>query len=307
MYQSLLSYIKDRLVSNKSEIRMALVFKPFTMTKAIKTEMRVNLLTDSSNKKGAYRLAVNREESVLFDETDKDNEDQTVRFDKSVTEAKKSLESSQESTATLTSSVNLLYDGNTKKKSVKLVEKTKRAFSISIESSKAFELAIRKPRTACKHYVTSIRAFIYSIYLLLMKQSGSPPNSKDLTNFFILYSGLLALDAMFLINYILHMLFPLNNFIRFGWAFLAYVFMVPLVSPIISFIAAFKGDARLMKVSNNMNSMTIMVNIPFACVVSYFQGEDPVFFLLFAFIILVKMGLSATSSKVRQYLSNPRF
>lgn len=48
MYESLLSYIKDRLVSNKSEIRMALVFKPFTRTKAIKTEMRVNLLTDST-------------------------------------------------------------------------------------------------------------------------------------------------------------------------------------------------------------------------------------------------------------------
>lgn len=194
-----------------------------------------------------------------------------------------------------------------KKKSVKLVEKTKRAFSISIESSKAFELAIRKPRTACKHYFTSIRAFIYSIYLLLMKQSGSPPSSKDLTNFFIVYSGLLALDAMFLLNYTLHIVFPLTNFIRFGWAFIFFVFLAPFVSPILAFTAAYKGDVNLMKASNNMNSMTMMVNIPIACIVSYFQGEDPVFFLLFAFIILIKMGLSATSSKVRQYLANPRF
>jgi len=34
---------------------------------------------------------------------------------------------------------------------LKLVDKTKRAFSISIESSKAFELAIRKPRMRLRH------------------------------------------------------------------------------------------------------------------------------------------------------------
>ena len=50
------------------------------------------------------------------------------------------------------------------------MDKTRRAFSISIESSKAFELAIRKPRKKCKHNITRIKGFFYGLYLILMKQ-----------------------------------------------------------------------------------------------------------------------------------------
>ena len=70
MYQTLLRYIKAKLVSHKSEIRLALVFKKFTKNKQLKTEMRVNKMKSNSASRDAYQLAINREESVLFDETD---------------------------------------------------------------------------------------------------------------------------------------------------------------------------------------------------------------------------------------------
>ena len=66
----MLEYIKAKLVSRKSEIRLALVFKKYTKNKALKTELRVNQMTTNSASRDAYQLAVNREESVLFDETD---------------------------------------------------------------------------------------------------------------------------------------------------------------------------------------------------------------------------------------------
>jgi hypothetical protein len=46
--------------------------------------------------------------------------------------------------------------GKKRKKPTRLYEKNHRAFSISIESSKAFELSIRKPRKKCKHILTRI-------------------------------------------------------------------------------------------------------------------------------------------------------
>ena len=124
---------------------------------------------------------------------------------------------------------------------------------------------------------------------------------------FIMYSALLAIDALLLINYTLHILLPLQNLGRFGWAFVVWVAFAPYLAVMLSFMAAFKGSVDLMKQASNLNTLTISINIPFACLVSLFAEEDPVFFLMFAFMILVKMGLSATAAKVRQYLVNPRF
>ena len=166
MYGSLLSYIKEKLLADRSEVRLALVLRPFSIKKAIKTEMRVNMMTESSNSADAYQKAINKEESVLFDETETELEEKSVKsFDKpSNSEGDEILGS----TASLTSVVAGSNDIS-KKRAVKLFDKTKRAFSISIESSKAFELAIRKPREGCSACCTRVRASFYSLYVLMVK------------------------------------------------------------------------------------------------------------------------------------------
>ena len=136
--------------------------------------------------------------------------------------------------------------GRKSKKPVKLVEKNHRAFSISIESSKAFELSIRKPRRKCKHILTRLKAQFYSIYLMLVKQQGSSPKSRDLTFFFILYASVLALDILLLLNYTLHIFVPAFNFVRFGWAFAFFVFGVPYAAPGLAIVAAFLGNPKMM-------------------------------------------------------------
>ena len=67
----MLAYVKARITSGKSEIRLALVFKKFSRSKQIGTHLRVNLMK-GTGQKTAYQQAVRREESVLFDETDTD-------------------------------------------------------------------------------------------------------------------------------------------------------------------------------------------------------------------------------------------
>lgn len=125
--------------------------------------------------------------------------------------------------------------------------------------------------------------------------------------YFVLYSALLALDLMLLINYSLHIFMPLYNFQKFGWAYVVYVFGAPYLSPLIAICGACSGSVKLLKYSSYMSGLTILANIPLAFVVGLINGEDPVYYLLFVFIIILKMGQSATSAKIRQFMANPRY
>ena len=149
----MLEYIKAKLVSHKSEIRLALVFKKYTKNKQLKTELRVNQMMTNSASRDAYQLAINREESVLFDETDQDAEEDKITY-----AARPKQVSGLDSSANLVSTAQMHLVPSNKVNPIKLIDKTRRAFSISIESQKAFELAIRKPRKKMKHEVTRIRA-----------------------------------------------------------------------------------------------------------------------------------------------------
>lgn len=100
---------------------------------------------------------------------------------------------------------------------------------------------------------------------------------------------------------------PAVNFTRFGWVFAFFVFGVPYAAPGLAFTAAFLGNSTMMKAMSNLNSYEILVNIPLVTLVSAAQGDDPVYFLLLCLMVLIKMALSATSAKVRQYLYNPRY
>lgn len=198
-------------------------------------------------------------------------------------------------------------DVTNKVKPIKLVDKTRRAFSISIESSKAFELAIRKPRKKLKHAVTRLRAKLYSVYLLLAKHHGSPPGSKDLSFVFAFFAACVALDFMLLINYTLHIMVPVSNFYSFGWVFMFIIFGVPYFSPLLAFVAALNGSPQLLQTVGNMNSLMICVNIPLTLVVSYIKNDDPVYFLQLLMMVAVKVFVSQSSAKVRMFLINPRY
>jgi hypothetical protein len=115
----------------------------------------------------------------------------------------------------------------------------------------------------------------------------------------MIYSGLLSFDIMILINYTLHLFLPYFNFLKFGWLFFFFVILVPYSGPSIAFIASLKGSPYLMKVSGHMNSLSIIFNIPLVAILSFFYKEDVIYFVLLAFMIIIKMLLSASSAKIR--------
>jgi hypothetical protein len=267
--------------------------------------MRVGMMIENDPVK-AYTTAINREESVLFDETDQDNEEERITY---ANRPKVQVEHLRTGSS-LSSQVELDTSVSSKvkePKAVKLVDKTRRAFSISIESSKAFELAIRKPRNKCKHTMTRIRAHIYGMYLLLVKHHGKPPGSTNLTPFFVAFAAVLSIDIMLLINFTFHLFLPVSNMHKFGWVFCCLYFGVPYLSPIIAVAASITGDPQLLKQTGNLNSLEITVNIPLTIAASMYYDDDPVFILFLVLMIWFKVALSGVSAKVCQNLINPRY
>lgn len=75
MYRTLLRYVRAKLISGKSEIRLALVFKRYTMKKQIQNEMRIHQMVKDSTHQSPYQVAIDKQESVLFDEFDNDKDE----------------------------------------------------------------------------------------------------------------------------------------------------------------------------------------------------------------------------------------
>jgi len=160
-------------------------------------------------------------------------------------------------------------------KTVKLVDKSRRAFSVSIESTKAFEIAIRKPRNKAKHIVTKIRASFYGLFLLLVKHHGKPPTGHDLTGYFVFMAAIVGLDIMVLINFTYHIFLPPTNFEKFGFAFFFLYPLIPILSPIFAITSAVVGSPTMLRTVGNLNATMIMFNIPLTMLFAYQAQDDP--------------------------------
>jgi len=149
----------------------------------------------------AFKTATENVESILFDEGDNDKEESKITIaNGEVPELNQSSDHAR--------------------RSAKLVDKHTRAFSISIESSKAFELAIRKPRRKLQHKCLRLKGMIYSLYVLFLKHHGHPVQTKEVTPFYVTMALIVALDVMLLGVFLVHVTHPFAvNWTRFGWAF----------------------------------------------------------------------------------------
>lgn len=130
---------------------------------------------------------------------------------------------------------------NSKQMNLRILSKSKRSYSISIQSSKQFELSLRKPRNKMKHFFTRCRAWMYSLFLLLFKHHGRPP-SNFLYGFFFYYSLFLAMDILLLVVFLLHLWFPISNLETVGIPFLLCYPLLPILSPLVAIQAAIWGQ-----------------------------------------------------------------
>ena len=79
MFLTLINYVRSKLMSGKSEIRLAIVFKRYVKSKEIKTKLRVGKMI-AQDKNNAFKSAIEKQESVLFDETDSQQEEEKITY-----------------------------------------------------------------------------------------------------------------------------------------------------------------------------------------------------------------------------------
>jgi hypothetical protein len=178
------------------------------------------------------------------------------------------------------------------------MDKSKRAYDTSLESTRALELAIQKDTRQCSNSCTRFKSVIYSTWLLLFKMHGRAP-ATNLNFWFLCYSMTFALEILLTFVFILHIANPFSNVFGFGFPFLFILPGVTIIAPIWGMLAILFGSAQMMKTYSTMNSTMLALNYPLTLVYLLLAGESIVYATIIFFLILNKVTLSFFGSKVR--------
>jgi len=304
LYKGLIRFIQSKLLVKKSEIRFGLVFRPFNLDKKRKLQDRVRRMIQNyrSNNDQFGVDFTNSSTSLLFvsDDEDEDTQQDYADFKKQSAMPVLSQEpevrsanlgnlmrSSEEkpeddNTEALMSESNMqestvhVHGAPAQTHQVKIIDKSKRAYSFSVDSTKAFELSLQKPRDECKHKFTRFRAVLYAIWILFFKHIGKPPGSSGLYTIFLMFSALLSIDLIILVALIMHIFSPITNLNTIGIAFLLIYPFTSVLAPLSGALACLSGDARFLKFHSACNAACVLVTYPVTLAVQiYFRDEVP--------------------------------
>lgn len=258
--------------------------------------MRIKqMIKDTTSGANTYERAIIREESVLFDENDNDKEEQKVSL---VDGINPSLQEA---------SINKDYGATFDSLQQQLVDRSIRAFSVSVESSKAFELALRKPRRKTKHKIIEAKKYAYQAFMLFHKHMGYPVEANDFTWYFVAYSCVLAIDIMLLFNMIINCSMPSQNFYRFGWVYWLLPPLAAILSACFGIAAAIKGSISFLKTVGNFNVQLVIFTIPLTLILAHFNNDNPMDEVILVFILIVKCIYSGISAQIAHIFLNPKF
>ena len=103
-----------------------------------------------------------------------------------------------------------IHGANTLKK-VKIVDKSKRAFEISNQSTQEIELALQKPRDSWNHKFLKLKGVIFAFWLLLFKHHSLPPKKGSRYPYFFGFAISVSFDLLLSIMLCFHCVRPLSN------------------------------------------------------------------------------------------------
>jgi len=283
MFDSLIRFVKTKLMARKSEIRLGIVFKPYSDEKKKKMMDRLRRITQKQ-KQSSDRMNGNifdqASSNLIFGSEDEDNsaEDEysyaKVKNVGASRGGKVNLgdirrgQSENESNTELLDETNMessevyIYGSGQSSKEVKIVDKSKRAFDISGDAVKSLELALQKPRTSCKNKCLRFRGWWYALWILFFKHHGIPPKAGTRYQYFLGFAIFLALDTLMTLNICFHMFQPLDNWEKLG---IPYFFISPAVTvlgPICGIIGCLFAAPRILKFQASVNATSVLLNYP---------------------------------------------
>jgi len=192
----------------------------------------------------------------------------------------------------------IMLHGTSQHHNVKIMDKSKRAYDCSIESTRALEMAITKDDRQCSNCPTRFKSICYSVWILMFKAHGRAPMS-NLNFWFLMFSVTMSLEILLTVVFLLHIVNPLSNVFGFGFPFLFIMPGLTIIAPIWGLSAILCGSATMLKSYSNMNSTMLFLNYPLTLMYLVFAQESPVYAAIIILLILNKVTLSFFGSKVR--------
>jgi hypothetical protein len=190
---------------------------------------------------------------------------------------------------------------------VKIMDKQRRAFSFSLDSTKSFEVSLKKPRNSCKEKCTRQRASCYACWILTFKHHGKAPGKNGLYAIFFAYAFMVALDLMCMMSMFAHIFGPISNMKTIGVTFLLCYPGIAVLAPILGTLGCLFGSPRLLRHYSSMNASCVLVNYPLTLVMQWIIQDEPAYVGILLILVLNKICLSFFGAKVRQHLINPGF
>lgn len=181
---------------------------------------------------------------------------------------------------------------------VKILDKSKRAYDCSIESTRALEMAVHKDDRSCSTCPTRFKSVVYSLWIMLLKYHGKAPEGW-LNFWFLMFSMSLAIEFMLTTLFLLHIANPISNIQGFGFPFLCILPGLPVFAPFWGLIATMLGSVEMLKSYSSMNSTMMLVNYPITLIFLIVQRDHPLYVAILCLMILNKFTLSYFGSKVR--------
>jgi len=149
---------------------------------------------------------------------------------------------------------------------VKIIDKSRRAFSFSLDSTKSFEMSLKKPRNSCGEKCTRHRATCYAWWILTFKHHGKAPGKTGLYGLFFAFAFFVALDLMLMMSMFAHIMGPITNLKTIGIPFLLFYPFIAFFGPICGTLGCLFGNPNLLKLQSSMNSSCVLVNYPLTLV-----------------------------------------
>jgi len=296
LFKKLITFVKGKLHSSEAEIRFGLVVRSTDAMQKKRMQERIKKLATSMGSQLNESVVI----SALYNSDDEDKETVAVGKGKGLLSGlsrKDSLSDAVISESKM-SEVSITQPGAHSSRQVKIIDKSKRAYDCSIESTRALEIAIMKEGPACCSFPSRIRAVLYSTWILLFKYHGKPPG-HSLNFWFLVFSATLTTEILLTAVFLLHVSSPAENFWSFGLPFLLFLPAVPLLAPLTGLFAVLTGSPESLKVMSSMNATLVLVNYPLTVALLLLTGQPTYYTALLLLLCLNKVVLSLCGSKVR--------
>lgn len=200
-----------------------------------------------------------------------------------------------------------IYGSSESSRSVKIVDKSKRAFDISNDAVKSLELTLRKSRSSCKHKMLRFRGFLYAFWVLCFKHHGIPPKAGTRYTYFLGFAIFIALDTLLTAITTMHMFHPLDNWKSIGIPFFFIMPTVSMLGPLAGILGCIFGSPKLLKLQASANATAVLLNYPLTLAIMFWIKDEPFYIALVVMLWFNKICLSFFGAKVRQHLINPGF